>query len=401
MQPMVDCLISVGSNVGSRETNLREACDRLARCPCTTLVAVSPWHETRPIGGCADQAPFLNGAVRLQTELSPSALLERLQQIETQLGRVRLQRWGPRTVDLDLLLYGTQQIERPGLQVPHPRMAFRRFVIDPAVEIAPDMWHPTLGWTIDRLATHLRQAINYVAIAGPPHVGKTSLARNVAQRLGLRLLSDPLSGSERCVLPDTSHASQTSQTSCASNAPTAEGAGTLQAELARLEQRAAPLVSLEPATAGAETSWAVIGDYWFDQSLGEALPHLQGRERCIFYQAWLELRRSVVPPKLLIVLDPTVSRSAGTLPRSSTWPPSAGQSSSPPTAPDRSQTADHAAAPPRTPRDWHAWRASVAPLAGQLGRGPVLWLDARRPDEALIEALAAVEAMRPPAAQSG
>ncbi|HLG42074.1 MAG TPA: 2-amino-4-hydroxy-6-hydroxymethyldihydropteridine diphosphokinase, partial [Planctomycetota bacterium] len=119
--------ISLGSNLGDRAEALDQAVQRLRRRPGLRVTALSPVYETEP-EGIVDQPKFLNQVVELATELDPDVLLGVLRGIENELGRVRRERWGPRTIDLDLLLYGDRRIESPTLQVPHPRMLERRFV---------------------------------------------------------------------------------------------------------------------------------------------------------------------------------------------------------------------------------------------------------------------------------
>lgn len=148
----MDCLIALGSNVGEREMSLEKAIERLSQLPEIRLTAVSAFHVTQPVGGPAGQGEFLNAAARLETNLPARDLLELLHAIEAELGRVRTVHWGPRTIDLDLLLYGDQTIDEPGLNVPHPLMHQRAFVLAPACEIAGDMRHPTTGKTLAELA---------------------------------------------------------------------------------------------------------------------------------------------------------------------------------------------------------------------------------------------------------
>jgi 2-amino-4-hydroxy-6-hydroxymethyldihydropteridine diphosphokinase len=113
--------------------------------------AVSQLRETEPVG-VVDQSLFLNGAVVLDTSLSPRELLHRLLEIERELGRVRDVRWGPRVVDLDLLVYGDRQIDEPGLRVPHPRLHERRFALEPLAELDPELDVPGLGRVENALA---------------------------------------------------------------------------------------------------------------------------------------------------------------------------------------------------------------------------------------------------------
>ena len=136
--------VGIGSNLGDREGNLRRAIDVLSAEEGIEVVAVSELRETEPVGP-VEQGPFLNGAVQLETSLGPRELLARLLAVENRLGRVRGERWGPRTIDLDLLLYGVETIEEPGLTVPHPRLHERRFALEPLVDMDPALEIPGLG----------------------------------------------------------------------------------------------------------------------------------------------------------------------------------------------------------------------------------------------------------------
>jgi 2-amino-4-hydroxy-6-hydroxymethyldihydropteridine diphosphokinase len=128
--------IGLGANLGNREETIRRALELLAADGDIEVVAVSSLRETDPVG-YEDQPRFLNGAAALRTELPPRLLLERLLEVERRLGRDRNSgpRFGPRTIDLDLLLYGSAEIDEPGLSVPHPRLAERRFVLEPLAEL--------------------------------------------------------------------------------------------------------------------------------------------------------------------------------------------------------------------------------------------------------------------------
>jgi 2-amino-4-hydroxy-6-hydroxymethyldihydropteridine diphosphokinase len=118
--------ISLGSNLGDREENLRRALELLRETVGIRVLRVSPWEETAPVGPV--QPRYLNAVAALETALSPLDLLDRLQAIEAKLGRVRDIRWGPRTIDLDLLIYGEDTVSHPRLTVPHPEIAHRDFV---------------------------------------------------------------------------------------------------------------------------------------------------------------------------------------------------------------------------------------------------------------------------------
>jgi 2-amino-4-hydroxy-6-hydroxymethyldihydropteridine diphosphokinase len=134
--------LALGSNEGDRTKNLREALARLA--PEIIVEAASPFYETAP-KYLADQASFLNAVCKAETALSPSDVLLRIKKIEADMGRSEQVRFGPRMIDIDLLFYGSQRIEEPGLSVPHPGIAERAFVLVPLCDIAPDFVHPVLG----------------------------------------------------------------------------------------------------------------------------------------------------------------------------------------------------------------------------------------------------------------
>jgi 2-amino-4-hydroxy-6-hydroxymethyldihydropteridine diphosphokinase len=137
--------IGIGSNLGERDVTIRDALELLAADPELEVEAVSSIRETDPVG-VVDQPRFLNAAIRLATELAPHPLLDRLLAVEQQLGRVRTgERYGPRTIDLDLLLYGDEIVDEPGLRVPHPRLVERRFVLEPLAELDPGLVVPGLG----------------------------------------------------------------------------------------------------------------------------------------------------------------------------------------------------------------------------------------------------------------
>jgi len=140
--------IGLGSNLGEREAMIRLALDDLARLPETRLVRASSLYDTEPVGE-VDQPNFLNAVALIDTELTPRQLLWNLLLIEKRLGRVRTQqRWGPRTIDLDLLLYGNLVIDEPDLKIPHPELLRRSFVLVPLVELDPLLTHPVSGETL-------------------------------------------------------------------------------------------------------------------------------------------------------------------------------------------------------------------------------------------------------------
>jgi 2-amino-4-hydroxy-6-hydroxymethyldihydropteridine diphosphokinase len=138
--------VGLGSNLGDREGMLRRAVEAVSELPETEVSRVSTLRDTEPVG-IVDQPRFLNGVVEIETGLSPRELLEGLLAIERSLGRVRsgVPPGGPRTIDLDLLLYGDVRIAEPGLEVPHPRLHERRFVLEPLAELDPALEVPGRG----------------------------------------------------------------------------------------------------------------------------------------------------------------------------------------------------------------------------------------------------------------
>jgi 2-amino-4-hydroxy-6-hydroxymethyldihydropteridine diphosphokinase len=137
--------VGLGANLGDREATIRRALELLEAGGGVRVTAVSSLRETDPVG-YLDQPPFLNGAVRLETGLPPRELLARLLEVERSLGRTRDgPRFGPRTIDLDLLLYGQAEIAEPGLRIPHPRLHERRFVLEPLAELDTSLEVPGKG----------------------------------------------------------------------------------------------------------------------------------------------------------------------------------------------------------------------------------------------------------------
>lgn len=152
----VDAYIALGSNLGDREAHLTAAIEALRARPGVRITAVSRVYETAPVGP-PPQGPYLNAVVRLRTRLAPRELLAALLEIEAAEGRQRESgRWGARTLDLDLLFYGSLEVDEPGLCVPHPRLHERAFVLAPLRDVAPDLVHPRLGKTVAELAENAR-----------------------------------------------------------------------------------------------------------------------------------------------------------------------------------------------------------------------------------------------------
>jgi 2-amino-4-hydroxy-6-hydroxymethyldihydropteridine diphosphokinase len=145
--------ISIGSNVGDKQVNCRKAIDHLVELG--RVISVSSLYYTEPVG-YKEQEDFINAVAAVETSCSPSELLSRCHSIEDRLGRRRTVRWGPRTIDLDILLYGDLVMNQPDLVIPHPLMTRRKFVLAPLSEINPEVVHPILNKTAEQLLYELQ-----------------------------------------------------------------------------------------------------------------------------------------------------------------------------------------------------------------------------------------------------
>lgn len=157
--------IGLGSNLGDRVANLRRALERMDGLPKTRVLRTSSVYRTEPVGK-PDQPEFLNMAAEVETGLEPRELLKALFGIEKELGRARGERWGPRTMDLDILHFGGRMLKEPDLEIPHPRAHQRAFVLAPLAELAPDLADPATGVTVKEMLEKLDQQGQGVEKAG-------------------------------------------------------------------------------------------------------------------------------------------------------------------------------------------------------------------------------------------
>ena len=280
-------LIGLGSNLGPRAEIIRSAIEHLNAKSGVHVALCSRTYETVPVGGPADQNLFLNAAAVLDTEQSAKLVLDILQDVESKLGRQHDVRWGARTIDLDLLLYEDLVCLTSDLVLPHPRMSFRRFVLEPACEIAPQMVHPTTHWPLARLLENIRSHRNYIAVTGSQAAERTQLIKAVKQRLGQKYeIEIQMISSPRNSLPVT--------------ADDQDPAGLSQAGAIEFFQQHRDLLT--------DTHWPdpdvwLISDFWFHEPFARP----DGRVDYERYEAYCrQLPPSagkIITPKLLVVLD--------------------------------------------------------------------------------------------------
>lgn len=281
----VRSLIGCGANLGCPREQLNQAIDMLRFMPGIALLEVSQFIETRPVGGPPGQPAYLNAACLIETNFEPEDLLAMLAAIENTLDRRREQRWGPRSIDLDLLLHGDRIIENERLQLPHPRMTTRRFVLEPAAEIAPDLRHPQAGCTIGDLLENISQRHLHVAVVGIPGSGCPEVAAAVADVTLSRQLHAP------AALPLAGGPAGTA----------AEGMAFWQETLG---QYAAPLK---------RSGWpgdphGTVADYWLETVRLAAERCLGHAGRQEFLETFNHVAAGTVPPHIVLFLE--VSRDA-------------------------------------------------------------------------------------------
>ena len=195
---MTTAYISLGSNLGNRQDYINSALKMLTEVSGIEVARVSELIETAPLAQ-AEQPDYLNAVAELRTTLSPDDLQKTLVNIETALGRVRQEKWSSRTIDLDILLFGSMVINSPHLTIPHPQMHLRSFVLEGLRQLNGDLIHPVIKESVNELANRLAgcdfvrnpHLPQLVSVAGVIGVGKTTLAKELSNRLGCQILLEP------------------------------------------------------------------------------------------------------------------------------------------------------------------------------------------------------------------
>lgn len=247
--------------------------------PGVELLAVSRFRETRPVGGPANQGGYLNGACLIETDLPPRDLLGTLFAVENTLHRRREHRWGERTIDLDLLLYDELVVDSPDLTLPHPRMATRRFVLEPCVEIAAELPYPPSACTIRDLLDNISVPHPLVAVVGVPGSGAAEVAAAVAEATLARLVRAPRP------LPDE-----------ADEAPPSNDASSRWLEAAAAWRRPLETADWEDDPHG------TITDFWLDALPAAAEAWLPAADLPRFNRDFERLVGDVVVPHVAIFL---------------------------------------------------------------------------------------------------
>ena len=329
---MARCLIGCGSNVGRRREQLDRAIELMRFMPGVTLLGVSRFRETVPIGGPPGQDTFLNGACLIETDLPPQDVLSMLAAVENTLHRNREERWGPRTVDLDLLLYDDLVLDTDCLTLPHPRMSTRRFVLEPCVEIAGGALHPLAACTLDEMLASISSPRPHVAVVGVPMSGVADVARVVSE------------SSLGCFVPAP-------RPLPAAAAPASEWCGTLSAWLAAMRH-----VDCDAEAQG------MVTDFWLETLLLAAREALDGESLAHFETQFARAAAEVGGPHALLLLVAAPAMLA--------------------TDPRQGRLQRHLLAAIRDPE----YRSPLKAKA-------VVIIDAADPQRAVTDAVAAVEAM--------
>lgn len=248
--------------------------------PGVTLASVSRYRDTRPIGGPPGQEAFLNAACLLETDLAPHDVLGMLAAVENTLHRERSERWGPRTVDLDLLLYDDLVLDTDVLTLPHPRMATRRFVLEPCVEIAPDFMHPLADCTLHGLLESISSSRPHVAVVGVPGTGAPEVAAAIADATLARLVHAP---AEYALIGGVG-----ARADAADDAPWRRA----------VEACAKPLLK----TRWPQDPHGTVADYWLPAVRLAAADSLAAGAMSAFDACFAQVAAETVPPQVAILL---------------------------------------------------------------------------------------------------
>jgi 3-oxoacyl-[acyl-carrier protein] reductase len=254
--------LALGSNLGDRENYLRCALAALRQTEGIEVLRVSPLYETRPVGGPAGQGPYLNAVAEVRSARGPHELLAVLRNIEQQLGRERQEKWGPRTIDLDLLLYGDLIYEDEQLTVPHPRLHERPFVLQPLAQLAPGLLHPVLKRSIADLLAELQGLRLHGSAPGRELAGRRALVTGSTRGIG-RAIALELAAAGADVLVHGRIARQTAE----------ETAEQVRRAGVRSEVRLADLANAEACRRLVEEAWSCWGglDVWINNAGADTL----------------------------------------------------------------------------------------------------------------------------------
>ncbi|WP_166825330.1 2-amino-4-hydroxy-6-hydroxymethyldihydropteridine diphosphokinase [Thalassoroseus pseudoceratinae] len=209
-----NCFIAFGGNLGNVSERFQECWQVMRESDGFELVQTSPIYESRPMGQSAG-TNYCNAAVEVRCDLSPQDLLVELQCLETRFGRQRDIRWGPRTLDLDILLYGDEVVQTPTLEIPHPGIVYRRFVLDPLCDIAPSVRHPVYARRLSELRDGLLKRPLLIAVEPTVLENIHDIERTLASRFSKVCIVDPADVEPSLVLSTTDeHLTQMSRSSC-------------------------------------------------------------------------------------------------------------------------------------------------------------------------------------------
>lgn len=288
--------IGLGSNLGNQDENLNAALTALNKHPNVQEIRTSSFYKTKPLG-TIDQTFFLNAVARVTTSLSYRSLLEFTQQIEKTMGRQRHQLWGPRIIDLDLLLYDDDVINESDLTVPHPQLHLRSFVLQGLCELSADLLHPKMGRKMSELYERLNGQDYFIpsekpqllSIAGIIGVGKTTLANELAERLGATYIPEKYDDNPYLSDVYNGHAELA-----------------LDSELFFLSSGASQLTK-KLLKAGS----CYVSDYVFDKAMIYASVWLKGADFQKYLKHYDSVREAVVEPLVVIYLQDTLEHCLG------------------------------------------------------------------------------------------